>query len=267
MTEEAKMPFTAHLEELRRRLIYCFIAIAIGGLVSYFFKERVIKILTSPLIEALKAEAQKSGNKTDVLQTLIFTGPHEAFVTYIKLAFICGMVLAIPIILYHFWRFIAPGLYTHERKYLFPVICLSTVFFLLGILFGYFVVMPFGMKFFVSFTSSELMPLIRMKEYISFTSKFLFAFGVVFELPLFSLFLTKLGIIHARMLRTYRKYAILVIFILAAILTPPDVLTQVMMAGPLIILYEISILISQIFGKKKQEEKSEVVTSASGGGE
>ncbi len=257
MTEEAKMPFTAHLEELRRRLIYCFIAIAIGGFISYFFKEKIIEILTSPLIEALKTETQKFGNKTNILKTLIFTGPHEAFVTYIKLAFICGMVLAIPVILYHLWRFIAPGLYTHERKYLFPVLCLSTVFFFLGILFGYFVVMPFGMKFFVSFASSELMPLIRMKEYISFTSKFLFAFGIVFELPLFSLVLSKLGIINARMLRTYRKYAILVIFIIAAILTPPDVLTQIMMAGPLIVLYEISILVSRIFGKEKKVVEKE----------
>ncbi len=262
MTEEAKMPFTAHLEELRHRLIYCFIAIGIGGFVSYFFKEEIIKILTAPLIEALKAEAKAAGNKTNILQTLIFTGPHEAFVAYIKLAFICGMVLAIPILLYHFWRFIAPGLYTHERKYLFPVICLSTVFFFLGIAFGYFVVMPFGMKFFVSFTSSELMPLIRMKEYLSFTSKFLFAFGIVFELPLFSLVLTKLGIINSGMLRRYRKYAILVIFILAAILTPPDVLTQIMMAGPLIVLYEVSIIVSQIFGKKKKEAVEEEVESA-----
>ncbi len=262
MTEEAKMPFTAHLEELRRRLIYCFVAIAIGGFISYFFKEKVIEILTSPLIAALKSQALNSGNKARILQTLIFTGPHEAFVAYIKLAFICGMVLAIPVILYHLWRFVAPGLYTHERKYLLPVICLSTVFFFLGILFGYFIVMPFGMKFFVSFTSSELMPLIRMKEYISFTSKFLFAFGIVFELPLFSLVLTKLGVINAGMLRKYRKYAILVIFVIAAILTPPDVLTQIMMAGPLLVLYEISILVSQVFGRKKKKVIEEEAESA-----
>jgi len=257
MSKNAKMPFTAHLEELRRRLIYCFIAVALGGIISYLFKEQMIKILSAPLIKALQSQAQKAGHKSDILQTLIFTGPHEAFVSYIKLAFMGGLVLAIPVIMFHLWRFIAPGLYEQERKYLFPVLFFSTIFFAIGILFGYFVVFPFGMKFFVSFSSSRLMPLIRMKEYISFTSKFLFAFGIVFELPLFSLILTKLRIINAKLLRTYRKYAILFIFILAAILTPPDVMTQIMMAGPLLVLFEISILISQIFGTKKKETTEE----------
>ncbi|NVM21275.1 MAG: twin-arginine translocase subunit TatC [Desulfobacterales bacterium] len=243
MSEEEKIPFTAHLEELRRRLIICFSAVGIGFVISYFFSKRLFEILVLPLLAAMPAE-----------EKLIYTGLPEAFFTYLKVAFLAGVLLAVPVIMYHLWMFIAPGLYKKERRLVLPVVLLSSLFFVGGALFGYFVVFPFGFKFFMGFASDSIKPLPSMKEYLGFSAKLLFAFGVVFEMPLFVTFLAKLGIVDVHFLRTKRKYAILLFFVFAAILTPPDVITQVMMAGPLILLYEVSILGAMVFGKKKAKE-------------
>jgi sec-independent protein translocase protein TatC len=150
--------------------------------------------------------------------------------------------------------FIAPGLYDKEKRLVLPVVFLSSVFFMGGALFGYFVVFPFGFKFFMGFASDYVRPLPSMKEYLGFSAKLLFAFGVVFELPLFVTFLAKLGIVNVRFLKAKRKYAILLFFVFASILTPPDVITQIMMAGPLILLYEVGILGARVFGKKEAKE-------------
>ena len=184
-------------------------------------------------------------------EKLIYTGLPEAFFTYLKVAFLAGLFLAVPVIVYQLWMFIAPGLYDREKRFVLPIVFLSSVFFLGGALFGYFVVFPFGFKFFMGFASDAIKPLPSVKEYLSFSSKLLFAFGVVFELPLFVTFLAKLGIVDVPFLKAKRKYAILLFFVFAAILTPPDVITQVLMAGPLILLYEVSIFGARIFGKKK----------------
>ena len=243
MDEQDKIPFTAHLEELRKRLIVCFIAVGIGFVLSYGFKEKLFQILTRPLISVMQ-----TGDK------LIFTGLPEAFFTYLKVALLSGIILSTPVIFYQFWMFVAPGLYEKEKRHMIPIVFLSTFFFVGGSFFGYFIVFPYGFKFFLGFASEIIRPLPSMREYLSFASKLLLAFGLVFELPLVITFLAKLGMVSVSFLKKNRKYALLLFFVGAAILTPPDVVTQVMMALPLILLYEISIIGARIFGKKKSEE-------------
>jgi len=160
-----------------------------------------------------------------------------------------------PFIFYQLWMFIAPGLYRREKKYVIPFVVASTILFVGGALFGYFVVFPFGFKFFIGFSNEFVKALPSVKQYFSFAIKLLFAFGVVFELPVVIFFLTKMGIVTPELLSRKRKYAILLTFVLAAILTPPDVITQCMMAGPLIILYEIGILVSRTARNKKKAKK------------
>ena len=244
MDEQEKIPFTEHLEELRKRLIVYFIAVGMSFVLSYGIKEKLFQILTRPLIKVMQ-----TGDK------LIFTGLPEAFFTYLKVALLSGIILAAPVIFYEFWMFVAPGLYDKEKRLMVPVVVLSTIFFVGGAFFGYFIVFPFGFKFFLGFASEIIRPLPSMREYLSFASKLLLAFGLVFELPLIITFLAKLGMVSVSFLKKNRKYALLLFFIGAAILTPPDVVTQVMMALPLILLYEISIIGARIFGKKSSEEE------------
>ena len=243
---DEKLAFTSHLEELRKRLIICACAVGIGFLVSYFFSEQIFAVLVIPLKEVLPPDS-----------LLIFTGLPEAFFVYLKLAFFTGIFLASPVLLWEIWCFVAPGLYDNEKKYVYPFVISSTLFFTAGVSFGYFVVFPIAFKFFMGYSSDLIKPLPSVKEYLSFSCKMLLAFGVVFELPLFVLFLAKIGIVNEKMLRSQRKFAILGIFIVAAIITPPDVVSQVLMALPLIILYEISILVAKFFGKKVEEVKEE----------
>jgi sec-independent protein translocase protein TatC len=253
MPDDEKLPFTAHLEELRRRLIICFSAIGVGFVISYLFSRRLFEILMRPLLAAMPPE-----------EKLVYTGLPEAFFTYLKVAFLAGILLSVPVIMYQLWMFIAPGLYDKEKRLVLPIVFLSSLFFLGGALFGYFVVFPFGFKFFMGFASDYIRPLPSMKEYLSFSAKLLFAFGIVFELPLFVTFLAKLGIVDVHFLKTKRKYAILLFFVFASILTPPDVITQIMMAGPLIVLYEVSILGAKVFGKKAAKEEVEEPQESAG---
>lgn len=243
MDDGQKQPFLSHLEELRKRLIYCSIAVGIGFAISYIFSERLFQLLVSPL-KAKMPEGDK----------LIFTNLPEMFFTHIKTAFITSILLVAPIIFYQLWMFIAPGLYQKEKKFVVPFVISSSILFVGGALFGYFIVFPFGFKFFLGFANEYIQALPSVKQYFSFAVKLLFAFGIVFELPVVIFFLAKIGLVTADLLRQKRKYAILLTFVVAAILTPPDVITQVMMAGPLIILYEISIIIAGIAGKKKVAE-------------
>jgi len=222
MDEQEKIPFTEHLEELRKRLIVCFIAVGVGFVLSYGFKEKLFQILTRPLIRVMQ-----TGDK------LIFTGLPEAFFTYLKVAFLSGIILAAPVIFYEFWMFVAPGLYDKEKRLMVPVVVLSTVFFVGGAFFGYFIVFPYGFKFFLGFASETIRPLPSMREYLGFAAKLLLAFGLVFELPLIITFLARLGMVSVSFLKKNRKYALLLFFIGGAILTPPDVVTQIMMALPL----------------------------------
>ena len=240
MDDDSKLPFTSHLEELRKRLITSFIAVGIGFVLSYGFKEYLFQILIHPLVKVMKPG-----------DSLIFTGLPEAFFTYLKVAFLAGLMLAAPVIIYQFWMFVAPGLYDREKRLMLPIVFLSSVFFIGGALFGYFIVFPWGFKFFLGFATETIRPMPSMKEYLGFSAKLLLAFGLVFELPLVITFLAKLGVVSVEFLKKNRKYALLLFFIGAAVLTPPDVVTQIMMAMPLMVLYEISILGARMFGRKK----------------
>ena len=231
-----------HLTELRTRLIRCSIAVLIGFLASFAFKDRLFAILIAPLVDAMGGDG-----------TLIYTGLPEAFFTYLKVAFLSGLMLASPYILAEFWLFAAPGLYRSEKRILFPLILLSGVFFLGGALFGYFIVFPWGFSFFLGFATNSITAMPSMKEYLAFSSKLLLAFGVVFEMPLVLTGLARIGLVTPSFLARNRKYAVLIFFTGAAILTPPDVVTQIMMALPLMLLFEVSILGAKLFGKTPQE--------------
>ena len=243
MTSDEKQPFLSHLEELRKRLIGCAIAVGIGFVISYIFAERLFQVLISPL----KAQMPEGDR-------LIFTNLPEMFFAYLKTAFVAGILLAAPYLFYQIWLFVAPGLYQKEKSYVIPFVVFSSILFVGGALFGYFVVFPFGFKFFLGFANDYIQALPSVQQYFSFSIKLLFAFGIVFELPVVIFFLSRMGLVTPDLLKRKRKYAILGTFVLAAILTPPDVITQCMMAGPLIVLYEIGIIISRIAGKKKVSE-------------
>ena len=238
-----KMPFTSHLVELRKRLIISIIAIIVGFGISYSYSETLFKILARPL----------PPNTTFTFIRLI-----EPFFTYMKVSLLTGIFLASPVLIYEILAFIAPGLHEKEKRWVWPIIVSSTILFIGGILFGYFFVLPFGYSYFISFSSDTIKPMLSMDEYFSFTTILLLAFGIVFEMPLFILFLSLLGVVNAKMLSAYRKYALLAIFIIAAILTPtPDAFSQILMAGPMIILYEVGVLLARIFGKKLTDETRE----------
>ncbi len=244
MSSDEKQPFVSHLEELRKRLIVCAITVGVGFVIAYIFSEHLFQLLILPLKEVMPEGGQ-----------LIFTNLPEMFFAYLKVAFIAGILASAPLIFYQIWLFVAPGLYRKEKKYLIPFVVSSTFLFVGGALFGYFVVFPFGFKFFIGFANEYVKALPSVKQYLSFSIKLLFAFGVVFELPVVIFFLAKIGVVTPKLLRKKRKYAILLTFALAAILTPPDVITQCMMAVPLIVLYEIGILVAILARKKKQEDR------------
>jgi sec-independent protein translocase protein TatC len=244
MDNETKQPFMSHLEELRKRLITCAIAVGIGFVISYIFAERLFQILVTPLTRIMP-----EGDR------LIFTNLPEMFLTYLKTAFICGILLTAPVLFHQLWLFIAPGLYQQEKKFAIPFVVFSTILFVGGALFGYFIVFPFGFKFFLGFANEYIQALPSVKQYFSFSIKLLFAFGIVFELPVVAFFLSKMGIVTPEFLKKKRKYALLLTFVMAAILTPPDVITQLMMAGPLILLYEIGILVARMARRKKDRDE------------
>ncbi|TSA52745.1 MAG: twin-arginine translocase subunit TatC [Planctomycetaceae bacterium] len=239
-TTEEKQPVTSHLEELRKRLIYSFIAVGVSFIICFTFKEWLFKILTLPLVATLPENS-----------SMIFTSLPEAFFTYLKVSFFGGLFLASPFVLYQIWKFISPGLYVSEKKYAFPFVFFSTICFLGGSLFAYFVVFPFGFKFFVGFATDFIKPMLTLKEFLSFSCKLLLAFGIIFELPIFMFFMARIGLVNSRTLSAKRKYAILITFIVAAVLTPPDVVTQIIMAIPVMLLYEISIWIVRLAEKKE----------------
>ena len=247
MTDQTdeKMPFMLHLEELKTRLTRVLIAVGICFIICYFVKEQLFKVLTLPLVAVLPENS-----------SMIFTSLPEAFFTYLKVSFFASIFLASPYILYQIWKFMSPGLYKSEKKYVVPFVTFSTIFFLGGSLFAYYVVFPFGFKFFIGFGNDVIRPMLSLREYLSFTMKLLIAFGVIFELPIFMFFLAKIGMVDSRTLVKKRKYAILLVFVVAALFTPPDIVTQGLMALPLMLLYEISIWVVKM-GEKKLARKKE----------
>lgn len=193
--EESAAPLTEHLLELRKRLITCCWAIGIGFIASYGFSQELFKLLMLPLASVMPDKS-----------SMIFTGLTEGFFTYLKVAFLTGLMLATPVIFYQVWAFIAPGLYSHERKYILPFTVFSVFFFLGGAIFGYFVVFPFAFKFFMSFNTEQITALPSMREFLAFSTKLLIAFGLAFELPIFVILLSKLGLVSIEALTKNRKY-------------------------------------------------------------
>ena len=249
MTEpnEDKMPLTSHLEELRKRLVRILITVGIAFLGCFAFKEELFRIIAQPLISVLPPGSH-----------MVYTGLPEAFFTYIKVSLYAGIFVASPVVLYHIWKFISPGLFPKEKKFVAPFVITSTLLFVGGVCFGYFLVLPGAYKFFLEFTTDFLKPMLSMREYLTLTLKLLLAFGVIFEIPVFLFFMTKIGLVTPRKLARMRRYAIVVCFIVAAIITPtPDAFTQCMMAIPMIVLYEVGILVSRLAGRRKDDGDSE----------
>jgi len=217
------------------------LAVVVGLAVALNFTDRLMKFVRRPF------EVAAPGQK------LVFLAPTEAFWVYMKVALIAGIVLAMPFILYQIWAFIAPGLYDQERRYAVPFVLIGSVFFLLGATFAQLVVIPFAMRFLVSFPGPDLAPMISIGSYVDFVLKFTLAFGAVFELPVIITLASRMGLVTPQFLARNRKYAILVNFVIAAALTPtPDVFNQSLMAGPLIVLYELGIIAARLFGRPRQ---------------
>ena len=245
---DVKMPLTAHLEELRWRLIKSLAAIAAGFIGCYNFAEELFAFLTRPLVHL---------NPGPV--TLIGTGVVEAFFTKLKVSLIAAVFLASPVILYQAWAFVAPGLYSQEKRYARPFVIFGTLFFVLGGAFCYELVFPVGFAFFLEeYKTIGVQPSIRISEYLSLSARMLLAFGVTFELPVITFFFARLGLVTHRTMIHYSRYAIVVIFIVAAVLTPgPDVASQLLMAGPLLLLYAISIAVAYGFAKPRESVTSD----------
>lgn len=230
-----------HLVELRKRLAISVVSLIAMFFVMFYFHESILNWIVEPLNTALLEVGKKSVHAADGMVTTSQVG--GAFFVALKVAFFASIVAALPIILSQIWLFIAPGLYANEKKMLIPFIVGGTIMFMIGILFAYYIVTPFGFDFLITFGSFKFTPLINIEDYVGFFTKIMFGFGLAFELPIFAYFLALLGMINDRQMTEFFKYAIVIIFIVAALLTPPDVLTQLLMAGPLIILYGFSILI------------------------
>ena len=243
---DKKLPLTAHLEELRKRLIYSFLSIGVAFGISYAYIKEIVEILMRPLVRALPAGS-----------SLVFTAVPEAFITYLKAALLAGVFFSFPFILYQIWAFVSPGLYEREKKYIYPYLFVSTIFFVAGALFCYFIVFPVVFRFFLSFATNDIRPLPAIKEYLTFTIKLLLAFGLLFQWPALILFLSRMGVVSSKTLAKNRKYAILGIFVAAAVLTPPDLVSQLLLAGPLLVMYEGSIWMAKFLGKKEKEEEEE----------
>jgi len=233
--EPGKMPFLAHLGELRYRIIVCLVAVGVGFVITFSFSEQIINWIARPLPVKLA-----------------FLEPTEPFWVNMKVALFSGMFLVLPVILYEIWAFIAPGLLPHERKFALPFVVLSTLFFAIGATFALTVIIPFAVKFLVSYKTENLMATISVNRYVDFVLKFTIAFGLVFELPLAITLAARLGLVTPEFLAKNRKYAILINFIVAAILTPtPDAFNQTLMAAPLCLLYEAGIWAARIFGRPR----------------
>jgi sec-independent protein translocase protein TatC len=248
-TAEA-LPLTAHLEELRSRLIKCFLALIIGFAVFYGFSQHLLDFITAPLAGTIPEGG-----------TLAMIKVTEGFMTHLKLALLAGLFASCPVWFYNIWKFVAPGLYPRERRYVWPFVLAATFFFFLGASFAYFIVLPLGLEFLLAYSSGganegvAMQASLSIEAYLGFFTRISLAFGLVFEMPVVIFFLARMGLVHHKTLSKGRGIAIVIIFVVAALLTPPDVFTQLMMAAPLWVLYELSIVVARIFGQKSIEEQ------------
>jgi len=255
--KETKMPLTAHLADLRKRIFISLIAILIGFIATFSYSEELFRFLTFPLryqvllsISSPFVQLVEKNIKNN--PTLVFLAPAEAFWMHMKVSLIAAVVLSLPVIFLQLWKFISPGLQHKEKKYVIPFVIITTAFFLIGAAYCYFLVLPFAMGFLLTYKTESMVPMLSVEKYVDFCLKFILAFGAIFELPIVIVFFTRMGFVSPKTLAKHRKYAILLAFVAAAILTPtPDVFNQTLMAVPIIVLYEIGILVSRIFVRRK----------------
>jgi len=243
--------FISHLTELRKRLINSFIFLIIFFIGCYFFAEYIYGFLVEPFAKAVKNDGSD--------RRLIFTALQETFLTYLKVSFFTAFFVTCPFILMQIWKFIAPGLYKHEKIAILPYLVLTPILFFLGGILVYYLIMPLAIKFFLSFESTGLstnLPIqleAKVNEYLSLVMKLIFAFGLSFQLPVVLSLLARIGLVDSNFLKKRRKYVVVIIFAAAAILTPPDPITQIGLAIPLLILYELSIFSVRFIEKKNLE--------------
>jgi len=250
-----------HLVELRKRLGLSVLSIFIAFIVAFTFHETILEWITAPLNTALSQVAELSKKAAEGMVTTHQVG--GAFFVAIKVSFFAGLLGALPFVLYQIWLFIAPGLYNNEKKMILPFVFGGSVMFFIGVLFAYYVVTPFGFQFLITFGSFLYTPLINIEDYVGFFTKIMMGFGIAFELPVFAYFLALLGLVTDKTLIDFFRYAVLIIFVVAALLTPPDVLTQLLMAAPLVLLYGVSILIVRVvnpYVEEKEDESKDTLT-------
>lgn len=284
----AEMPFLDHLEELRWRILKSLAAVVVGAIICLAYSDQLLQALTRPYEEAVVAV--EDGRSTDAVELaagfvrqwikpadstatrpdplppplaptkvpatrrLQALRPTTYFVLNMQIALFGGLALALPVVFYQLWRFIAPGLLTREKRMVLPVVALSVICFAFGAFIAYRLVLPLGLRFFLSLEPPQMTSQWAVDEYISFVIYMVLGFGVIFELPVLALFLTRIGLITASHLRRFRRYAIVAIFVVAAILTPPDPLSQMMMAVPLLFLYEVSIWICALARPRRRRQ-------------
>jgi len=257
---DEKMSLVAHLEDLRKRIVVSLLALVAAFLVTFNFSEEIFSVLMFPLHYSLDFSVKGMYFQlvpADKLHTtkLVFLEPAEAFWMNMKVAFVAALVLTLPVIFHQLWKFISPGLHGNEKKYVFPFVISATTLFLIGASFCFIIVLPFALSFLLTYKVGDfLMPMLSVGKYVDFCLKFIVAFGAIFELPILLIFLTRIGLVSTQTLRRNRRMAIVLAFVAGMILTPtPDVFNQTLMAIPIILLYELGILLSVFFEKRRTD--------------
>ncbi|MFB1032801.1 MAG: twin-arginine translocase subunit TatC, partial [Aliarcobacter cryaerophilus] len=235
-----------HIADLRKRLVISSITVVIMFFACFSFYEPILEWMMAPVKHALPTGT-----------SMIAVEIQETFFTAMKVAFFGGFIISLPVIFWQLWLFLAPGLYDHEKKLVVPFVFFATLMFLLGASFAYYIVVPVGFDFLIAFGNSVVSVLPSIGKYVGFFTKLLIGFGIAFELPVITFFLAKIGLVNDQMLKDFFRYAVVLIFIVAAVLTPPDVISQVLMAAPLLILYGVSIYIAKVFNPAQKEEEEE----------
>lgn len=241
VTKENAMSFLDHLEELRWRIFKSLISVVIFAIATYYFSDWMVDKVTAPLHDV----------------GVYFKAPAEAFLVRVKISIFAGAVISVPILFYHVWMFVGPGLFRSEIKVVVPIVFSATVFFMIGGSFCFFYVIPLAIKFLLGYATENMQPMIMISDYISFAGTMVLAFGIVFELPVASFILGRMGVINHRLMGRGRRYALITILILGAILTPPDIISQMLLAGPLYLLYEISIIVVWMTARREKSEQDE----------
>jgi sec-independent protein translocase protein TatC len=255
--KDINMPLTEHLSELRKRIVVSLIVVFIGFAGAFVYSEDLFRFLTIPLrydvsfyLSAPFVQLVEKNIKNK--PSLVFLAPAEALWMHIKIALITGLIISLPVIFLQLWRFISPGLAQKEKRYVIPFVVVTTIFFIIGAAYCFFLVLPFAMGFLLTYKTESMVPMLSVGNYVDFCLKFILAFGAIFELPIAIIFFTRMGFVTPKTLAKNRKYAIVIAFIVAAIVTPtPDAFNQTLMAVPMIVLYEVGILVSRIFIRRK----------------